>query len=227
MALAICPRLLGKPSEPPRVASALSSRVVQIKNRMTSQATNVAPKPKSAGACLCPSGATASSPGLPSPRGYPGNHVRTCSQPQRGCGAARTEETQPRWGWPPPTPFPQGSLADSATAGLEDGIPLGFAEASSRRQSLRRRARPDGAWPTHRTRRRGRLRYATWHATPLRFDLQLDFSRSYFRVRPIVVSQSVLPAHTAVGSTIETALEHERAAVSLRRSCSTSVGERR
>ena len=29
----------------------------------------------------CPNGATASSPGLPSPRGCPGNHVRTCSQP--------------------------------------------------------------------------------------------------------------------------------------------------
>ena len=37
-------------------------------------------------------------------------------------------EPQPRWGWKTLTNQTQGSLADSATAGLEDGIPSGFAD---------------------------------------------------------------------------------------------------
>ena len=35
---------------------------------------------------------------------------------------------QPRWGWKTLAAWTQGSLADSATAGLIDGIPLGYSE---------------------------------------------------------------------------------------------------
>ena len=55
-----------------------------------------------------PNGIAASSPGLRACE-LPWEIVQATSQPHRGCGRARRPRTQPRWGWPVPTRWTQGS----------------------------------------------------------------------------------------------------------------------
>ena len=48
-----------------------------------------------------------------------------CHNPNGVASTDRTGVLQPRWGWRSRIARTKGSLADSATAGLSDGIPLG------------------------------------------------------------------------------------------------------
>ena len=77
-----------------------------------------------------PNGIPSISPGL---RGtsYPGKARGISLLPQRGCISHNEGMLQPRWGWNALAGRTQGSLADSATAGLIDGIPLGFSEGGT------------------------------------------------------------------------------------------------
>jgi hypothetical protein len=77
-----------------------------------------------------PNGIPSFSPGL---RGtsYPGKIRGISLLPQRGCIGHDEGVLQPRWGWKAWAGQTQGSLADSATAGLSDGIPLGFSEGGT------------------------------------------------------------------------------------------------
>ena len=54
-----------------------------------------------------------------------GKLVENSLNPNGVAARSSPPEMQPRWGWKPLLDQTQGSLADSATAGLNDGIPLG------------------------------------------------------------------------------------------------------